>query len=111
MTAYANATIALEDLSQTDGDVVQNLIGEANYFQLSFVPSTSATGTVSIMTQTVPQDDFSPLRSIETRAPEIVDLASTDNPVIIDGYKLRAIRFDPTSVVGSYSVYIQQENR
>lgn len=109
--AYANETIALEDLSQADGNTVQNLIGEANYFQLSFIPSTSATGTVGIMIQSVPQDDFVPLLNPSTRAPEVVDLASTDNPIVIDGYKLRAVRFDPTSVVGSYSVYIQQENR
>lgn len=108
--AYANETIALEDLSQADGNIVQNLIGEANFFQFSFNTSASATGTVGIMIQTHPDVDFEPLLNPDTGSQETIDL-SDFTTTIVDGYKLRAVRFDPTSVVGSYSVYIQQENR
>lgn len=108
--AYANETLALEGLSQSDGNTTQNLVGEANFFQLSFDTSTSATGTVGIMIQTHPDVDFEPLLNPDTGSQEVVNLASFTS-IIIDGYKLRAIRFDPTSVVGTYDVYIKQENR
>lgn len=108
--AYANETIALEDLSQADGNTSQNLQGESNFFQLSFDVSNGATGTVGIMIHTHPDVDFEPLLNPDTGSQEIINLASFTT-TIIDGYKLRAIRFDPTSVTGTYSVYIKQENR
>ncbi len=108
--AYANDTIALEDNSQADGNISQNLVGEANFFQLSFNTSASATGSVAVSIQTHPDVDFEPLLNPATQVQEVIPL---NNPTstIIEGYKLRAIRFEPTSVVGTYSVYIKQENR
>lgn len=108
--AFANRTIPLEDNSQADGNISQNLIGEANFFQLSFNTSENPSGTVAISIQTHPDVDFEPLLNPDTQTQETVDLTNFTS-IIIDGYKLRAIRFEPTSVVGTYSVYIKQENR
>ena len=108
--AYANDTIALEDNSQADGNISQNLVGEANFFQLSFSTSENATGSVGIMIQTHPDVDFEPLLNPDTNTIETIDLVSFTS-IVIDGFKLRAIRFEPTSVVGTYSVFIKQENR
>lgn len=108
--AYANNTIALEDNSQADGNISQNVEGEANFFQLSFNTSENATGSVGISIQTHPDVAFEPLLNPDTNTQEVLDI-SNPSTTIIDGYKLRSIRFEPTAVVGTYSVYIKQENR
>ena len=108
--AYTSNTLTLENNTQADGNISQNLVGEANFFQLSFASSESATGSVAISIQTHPSVAFEPLLNPDTQSQEVLDLSDLSS-IIIDGYKLRAVRIEPTSVIGTYSVYIKQENR
>lgn len=100
--------IKLEGLTQVMGDRDQLLNQYADHFMVSITPSSGATGSISFEAKPTVDTDFEDVIDPKTDTAHTIDVGTKQLSLILSGYLLHTLRIKPTSLVGTYSVTIQQ---
>lgn len=105
MIAYPQ--ILTSDLTQVIGTTNISVDGLADSYQITIIPSSGATGTVTFQGRVDKIAPFETIYDSTGTSALSIDIASSKLTFVITNLKLESINTIPTSVVGSYSVLVK----
>lgn len=106
---YRFPSTQVDNITQAGGIVTTPISQLSDYYYITVIPSTGATGSLSFEARSTPSTPWEVI--LDGTSPLSIDLSTTDVSFILDGRFLSDLRITPTSVVGSTSVLVQQASQ
>lgn len=110
MSLRLDPVIITESFSQTDGNQAIDVSSFSRVFQVTAIPSVGATGTLKFSMQTwddgVNTSSYETIIDTSTSAQQEINLASAKSFKVTG--MIKRLRVEPTTVVGTYKLVIQQ---
>lgn len=90
---------------------VSESLGYSDHFTITITPSEGATGVIKFSAKTDIDSDAEAIMDVTTSLAKEIDLSSGTQSFIISGYFLTQINTIVTSLVGTYTLIIQQASK
>jgi hypothetical protein len=90
---------------------VSESLGYSDHFTITITPSEGATGVIKFSAKTDIDSDVEVIMDVVTSLAKEIDLSSGTQSFIISGYFLTQINTIVTSLVGTYTLIIQQASK
>jgi hypothetical protein len=95
----------------SDDFSVSDSLGYSDHFTITVVPSEAATGSIKFSAKSDLESDIEAVMDVVTGLAKEIDLSGGTQSFIISGYFLTQINTIVTSLVGTYTLIIQQASK